>query len=272
MMRSIRGMMLALLAGPAISGQTANSPPAFEVASVKPNPPTATGGGMHGCFGGPGTSDPGLYRCMQATVSLMAFQAYGLKLYQIGPDYYADKTEFNVTAKVPPGATAEQVKVMLQNLLAERFKLAFHYQKKEMAAYDLVAGKGGSKLTQPPPVTEPAPSAAGSPVQKATKIARGGGLINWDTHDWSMDTLVMRIGQQIGRPVFDATGLTGKYDFTLSFANPTLTAATAGTPDSDAGPTVFEALEKQLGLKLEPKKAMIDVFIIDHAEKTPVDN
>jgi uncharacterized protein (TIGR03435 family) len=268
MMRSIRGMMLALVAGCATSAQTADRPLAFEVASVKPNPPTATGGGMHGCFGGPGTSDPGLYRCMQATVSLMAFQAYGLKLYQIGPDYYADKAEFNVTAKVPPGATEEQVKVMLQNLLVERFKLAFHYQKKEMAAYDLVVAKSGPKLAAAAPVAEPAP---GAPARKGARMSRAGGAVTWAGYDMSMDAVVLRIGQQIGRPVFDATGLKGEYDFSVTFADPNLNAVTAPA-DSEPAPTIFEALEKQLGLKLEAKKAMIDVFVIDHMEKTPIGN
>ena len=86
MKHTIRSIALALCATGTLYSQTPNASLTFEAASVKPNDPNATGGGMHGCVGGPGTSDPGLYRCMQATVSLMAFQAFDLKLYQIGPN------------------------------------------------------------------------------------------------------------------------------------------------------------------------------------------
>jgi uncharacterized protein (TIGR03435 family) len=219
----------------------------------------------------------------------MAFQAYGLKREQIGPRYYADKAEFNINAKVPPEATADQVKMMLRTLLAERFKLAFHYEKKETQVYNLVIAKGGLKMKEalPEPADgTPRPSLPESQLPKDAdgfpiytlrpgeqRGSRANGLQRIVARDVAIAALVNYLPGNVGRPVIDTTGLTAKYDFTATFTVESLASGTSvSAVDAAPGLTIFAALEKQLGLKLEPAKTSIDIFVIDHAEKVPIEN
>jgi uncharacterized protein (TIGR03435 family) len=291
MTRMIMAAGIALFACCGAYGQATDPPLVFEVASVKPAPPqTGPGGRITGCFrgAGPGSTDPSLYTCLNATVSLMAFQAYGLKSYQIGPRYYADTTAFNVVAKVPPEATADQVKLMLRTLLAERFKLAFHYEKKEISVYGLAVAKGGLKMKESLPESAdaaPPPSvpenkmpkgADGFPMftaPRGMRMLRANGLGRIVAGDATIAALANFLTNNVDRPVIDSTGLKGQYDFTVTFTLDSLAAGAATTAnDSAGGLTIFAALEKQLGLKLEPTKTMVDIFVIDHAEKTPIEN
>jgi len=295
--RKFAGAVLGLVISATSLAQAVEQPLEFEVASIKPaSPPTQGPRGKTGCYGVPGSSDPGLYTCSNATVSLMALQAYDLKGYQLSPAY-GDAAEFNVVARVPPGTTMYQVKVMLRNLLSERFKLTYHYDKKEVQGYGLVLAKSGLKINEAvpePPVAgteEGTVPAAPNPVKDkegfvyfrvrdSIQVAFAGGLFRWVATYVSLDTLANYLSMT-GRPVTDSTGQKGKYDFTLTFTAESLggpaasNASNGGAPEPpgrEAGPSIFAALERQLGLKLEPKKVMIDMFVIDHAEKTPVEN
>jgi uncharacterized protein (TIGR03435 family) len=290
---AISGTLLALfVCGPSY-GQAADQPLQFDVASIKPAPPRKEGEpwGMMGCFGGPGSKDPGRYTCAKASVFMMAIQAYGLKPYQLRPPYSADDAKFNVEAKVPPGATSEQVKVMLRNLLAERFKLAFHHEKTETQGYALVVAKSGLKMKvsapDPPPASGPLKDADGFvyiPPRNGMAVGWANGLTRWAGGNVPVDPFLVGLANTLtGRPVIDATGLKGTYDFALTFSPDNAASGPAPAPSplpeggviappEDAGLTVFAALEKQLGLRLEPRKITIDAFVIDHAEKTPVDN
>jgi uncharacterized protein (TIGR03435 family) len=227
----------------------------------------------------------------------MAIQAYGLKPYQLRPPVRTDTYRFNVEAKVPPGTTADQVKVMLRNLLAERFKLAFHYEKTETQAYALVVAKGGLKIKESAPPSPVAPPEGGAaqpkpgPVTDADGftyfvprdgmvVGRANGLTRWVGKNVLMEHLAGLSNSLTGQPVIDSTGLKGKYDFIWTFSSDSIgelaPAAQAddrsAAPVGEAGLTIFAALEKQLGLRLEPRKITIDAFVIDHVEKTPVEN
>ena len=299
MKRANAGAVPALLLCGAVYGQAADQALQFEVASVKAVPPPVgpNNGSSRGCFGGPGSSDPVRYSCANASVSLMAIQAYGLKPYQLRPPARTDTYRFNVEAKVAPGTTADQVKVMLRNLLAERFKLAFHYEKTETQAYALVVAKGGLKLKEsaPPspvaPVEGPAVQLKPRPVTDANGftyfvprdgmvVGRANGLTRWVGKNVLMEHLAGLSNSLTGQPVVDSTGLKGKYDFIWTFSSDSVgERLPAALPDDgsvvpvgDAGLTIFAALEKQLGLRLEPQKITTDAFVIDHAEKTPVEN
>jgi uncharacterized protein (TIGR03435 family) len=258
-----------------------------------------------GCNGGPGTQSPGQFNCSNATVTMMVSQAFGLKPYQL-PSAMTDGPKFDVAAKIPAGATREQIKTMLQNLLVERFKLAYHYDKKEMQVYDLVVAKSGLKMKEsppePPPPADPASPGAPPPPPGRMTIGPDGlpvfpvrrgmtammmgrdGLRRITSTDSTMEQLVSTLSSQLSRPVTDATGLKGKYDFTLTFAADTagtsgganMSAAAPdgsmpGAPEVDA-PPILAAVQEQLGLKLEPKRGSSDVFVIDHVEKTPTEN
>jgi uncharacterized protein (TIGR03435 family) len=132
---------LALLAAGAVFGQTPAAAPAFEVASVKPAPPP-TPGSIKVQMGG----DPGMVDYKNVSLKTLIARAYRMKEYQIsGPDWL-ETARFDILAKVPPNAPKGQVPPMLQNLLAERFKLTVHREQKVMPAYAMVVGKNGLKV------------------------------------------------------------------------------------------------------------------------------
>ena len=251
----------------------------FEVASIKPSAPGRVNGG--GISGGPGTKDPGLFICDNARLLDMVLRAFDLPFYRFsGPSWLRD-ARFDLNARIPEGTTREQFRLMQQNLLIERFKLTFHHDQKQLDAYDLVAAKGGPKIKAaepPPPADGPKPLA--SPARKLDKdgfpILPPGRQWTTDMEgprwvqrftDASMERFAGYLASIVSRPVRDATGLQGKYDFVLKWIND------RGRPSTDdSGPNIFEALQTQLGLKLESKKEMIDILIVDHIDKIPTDN
>ncbi len=224
---------------------------AFEVASVKLHPP--------GQRGFPPISISGS-RVTDANSSVfdLVAVAYNLKRYQIagGPSWIGSATAmgaaYDVTAKAPGDTvTMDQVRLMLQTLLAERFHLVVHLEAKEMPVYALVTGKGGPKLKVSP--------ADGMPP--GTRVAGGGDTrIQMTASKGTMDQLAFLLtnDQSLGRPVVDKTSLTGTYDYKLEYSN--------AAQDSDA-PSIFTALQEQLGLRLESQSATIEILVIDHVEK-----
>ncbi len=140
---------------------------------------------------------------------------------------------------------------MLQQVLSERFHMKAHMEPREMPAYDLVIAKGGQKLKQPAP-DELGQSAFGAPT----------GDVKWANAP--LTNLMFLLGRETGRPVVDKTGLAGKYDFTLEFAP-------AARADESGRPSVFTALEEQLGLKLVPAKEPVEVLVIDSIEQPAAD-
>jgi uncharacterized protein (TIGR03435 family) len=313
-LKAVMRAVLALLAYYAAYGQVVNQQAAFEVASIKPSPPLEGGILLRaGCNGGPGTSSPGLVTCINMSVRNLVMNAYGLRMYQIPEDMPGGFTMYDISASVPEGATRDQVKLMLRNLLAERFGLQCHHEKKEMQIYSLVVAKGGLKIKEsepepPPPLPagrsdQTVPPSQPGPPASATKPARDvdgfpirpkiRGTAYVDIVDGRarvkatavpISQLVIILEPQLVWPIFDDTGLTGKYDMMLTFApegmltprRPTqsesVESATPMAADPGAAPSIFSALQDQLGLKLEQKKGAVDVLVIDHLEKAPVEN
>lgn len=284
------GLLIAILltvAQTVALAQVGSSGVNFEVASVKPSPPTEAFTMF--CKGGPGSTDPGLFTCLNTDVSNLVSRAFRLMPYQLRAADYGDRVRYEIAAKVPPGTTEDQFNLMLRNLLVERFKLVYHYEKKEMQVYALLVAKGGLKMKESPPrVPEGAndgePSDPASPrldksldAEGFPKVAapKGGGSAmtmmangraRLRSNDAGLAEVVAMLAVQIGGPVTDETGLHGKYDFTLSWV-------VENNPSADSpGPTLVEAIQEQLGLKLERKKGSVDVFVIDHVEKVPVEN
>ena len=130
------------LAQPQTGGPAA---PSFDVASIKPSGPQS----IRGSEGGPGGSDPGLYRFGLASLLDLISVAYDVKVFQISSATPLDRQNFDLVAKIPDGATKQQFRAMLQNFLAERFHLKLHIQSKEFPAYELVIAKSGPKLSTP---------------------------------------------------------------------------------------------------------------------------
>jgi uncharacterized protein (TIGR03435 family) len=148
---------------------------------------------------------------------------------------------------------------MLQTLLSDRFQLRVHHETREGAVYDLVVAKNGSKLQ---PTKESDNSGTSSGRNPDT------GLLTLKGTRRSTEEVAADLSSRLGRPVFDKTGLTGKYDFEISWA-PDLTSAAgadAATP-AISGPSLVTAIQEQLGLRLESTKGPVGILVIDSAEK-----
>lgn len=217
--------------------------------------------------------------------------AYTMPLNQVTGPSWIEADHYDVEAKVPPGTTKEQVNVMLQNLLAERFNLIVHRETRELSVYELVVGKGGSKLkpyVEDPNPPQPDPSKM-IPMDKNGNIILRPGQTMFTTSAGSdhrkvmgskqtvggTSGLVTMLGAQLGRPVIDKTGLTGFYDYTLDYrpqeTNVTHLGPVPPPSDSDA-PDLITAVEEQLGLKLEAKKGPVEIIVVDSGDKTPAEN
>jgi len=217
--------------------------PTFEVASVK----------AHKLEPGPLRVSTGVEvgRINYSNVTLKGCirEAYGLRPYQVagGPGWLNDD-RFDIIAKASGPASKMQLMLMLRVLLADRFHFTFHVETKEMPVYSLIVAKKGPRLL-------------------TAKDEAGGTEIGGDAaHAFTARNISMtqfagslsRI-REVDRPVLDATGLKGLFDLTLEFAK--------DDDDSATGPTIFTALQEQLGLKLEPARGPVEILVVDHAEK-----
>jgi len=261
----------------------------FEVASVRPAVSDEDAPSF--MRGGPETSDPERITYQRLSLARLLITAYGLDYDQVSGPGWIGTELYTVVAKVPPGTTKEQVKLMWQDLLAERFHLKTHLIKKDFPVYELSVAKGGAKLHK---------SGEGPVKQEAGFPAPPAGQ-NWGWsfvpprntrltfRDYSMAEFVQ---QQLRWPlmtslesfraialgrVVDKTGLDGKYDFTLEYAgrrNSPGGAFPQPLPDgeSDSAPFLIDALRQQLGLILTEGKAPLDVLVVDHADKVPTEN
>src|SRR5580692_9927503 len=164
LLRQTSALVLILASAAA---QTPSAVPRFEVASIKPSPPGDLDQMFVGSRGGPGTEDPGLYVCENCGVSFLLREAFDLKPFQFSAPDWMQSARFHVSAKIPVGTTRQQFRLMLQELLAERFKLTFHYDKRDIQTFELVVAKNGSKMKEheeQPPAPDETPQ-AGPPSQ-----------------------------------------------------------------------------------------------------------
>ena len=273
----------------ALSAQTPAGGPAFEAVSIKASPPSTGRGMIQGATGGPGTRDPGLYRTQNYGLFALIQTAYHVEGYQIsGPDWML-ATWFDIDARVPAGATRQEFQLMLQRMLAERFGLKVHREEKEVAGYDLVVAKNGPRLTPSAKTDEaagdhPLPNSVpvfgprtydkdGFPIiEPGSGVSKRGGPGGRTTARYTRETmgkLVSDLSFEAGRPVKDSTGLEGEYDFLLRWVS---SRNASNSDDAPTGPTIFEALEKQAGLRLVATKIRVNLLVIDHLEKAPTDN
>ncbi len=233
------GFALVMASGGA-SGQTAEARLRFEVASVKPAQAAEPGRGS-GIRRAAGTRvpDPGLFLCESCTLTDLIASAFHLQAFQISGPGWMESERFDVNARVPQGTTGEQLRRMQQSLLEDRFHLAAHHEAQELKRSELVVAKGGPKLKP-----SPGPPAAGDGREAGANITPDG-HVQAKYSDLSMDELAVILARQVRQPVTNATGLSGKFDFTLTW----LMQAPV-QPEADSGPDIFGALSSQLGLKL----------------------
>ncbi len=237
----------------------AQTRPAFDVASVKPNAPVPAGQNININLG---TLRGAELSLGNATLSECIRFAYGLVSEDrvAGPAWIKDReVRFDILAKSHAGESRESMLLMLQSLLEERFHLAMHREQRRISHYALVVAKGGPKMTQ----VEPDPARA--------RQSYGKGRIYHS--QLRMETLAMLLSRQLRETVLDRTGLAGAYDVKLERALENLTPPeTEEAEEKAAGPSIFTAVQEQLGLKLEPRKDAIDVLVVDRADRIPVAN
>jgi uncharacterized protein (TIGR03435 family) len=244
----------------AAASQAEGSAPAFEVAAIKPSDPLAR---TNGCFmrGQPG-GQTFIGRCI--TVRLLITYSYKIIDSQlVGGPSWLDNELYDFDAKADHSLTRAELAPMLQTMLADRFKLQFHRESRTMPALVLTVDKNGTKMKPNNGPNDwviaimPAPGAS-IPKFKGTRCPTS--YLSW----W--------IAQRQNRPVLDNTGLEGFWDFTLEFVPDGLDEGrrkgAAGEPMPPLeGPALPSALREQLGLRLEPVKGPVDVYVIDHVEK-----
>jgi uncharacterized protein (TIGR03435 family) len=230
-------------------GQTA----AFEVATVKVGAPIK--GDTYNI--NTGRIVNGVVTLGNATLSDCLKFAYSLSTDDqlAGPDWIKSKEfRYDVTGKGIPGATDDQLLAMLQSLLAERFQMTLHREQREFQHYELVVGKNGPKMKE---------STVGPAEARGT--ARLDGVTS---NRMQMSKLAMLLSRMARMPVIDKTGLTGFYQFDLRYAD----EVSRVPPENPAGPSIFTAVQEQLGLKLESRKGPVEVLVVDRAQQIPVEN
>lgn len=265
------------------SREDAANAPAFADVSIKPSDASVTQPMIRFMYGPAGLTGNNI------TLQRLIQDAYGVQASQISgaPDWLSSE-KFDIQAKLPQSAVDEhpdpaqswsQRKLMMRSLLAERFKLVVHSETKNLPVYALTVAESGFKLQ---PVKADDSSSSGMKTPEGLFVGRGNmmmgkGMVTGQA--LPVADLAHLLSEQLGRPVLDKTGLTGKYDFSLQWAaaGNELSALAAGESGSGAassasqpaasGPSLFEALQQQLGLKLEPQQSPMETLVIDHVEQ-----
>ncbi len=312
---------LALVAAGSCFGQVA-----FEVASIKPSEAMTPQKMMAGKMNIGMKVDGARVDIGYSGLTELITMAYRLKRHQLqGPDWMSAQ-RFDIQAKLPAGATKDQVPEMLQALLVERFGLKFHRDTKEQAMYALVVGKGGSKLKDADPDPDPATAVEAAPTkgtqtftmgaaggQTTVRMAQGGGgavvtggpggmgaarvemgsdgMMHMELKKITMTAFSEMITRFVDKPVMDQTELKGNYKVTLDLAmsdmmgaaraagagmgiamgGPISAGGAGGEASDPSGGSIFQSVQK-MGLKLEPKKAAVEILVVDHLDKKPTEN
>jgi len=306
-MNSTLGMLLAAVGSVTAAGLAAHTPqapppaPAFEVASIKPN---NSGDGRVMM-----QNQPGRFVATNITLRLLIRNAYQVQDFQItgGPNWLGSD-HFDIIAKVPDGTPAPQgppapgsapspLQLMLRSLLAERFKLTLHNETKDSPIYALVLARSDGRLGpelktseadcnaqfaagrgRGGPMPPPGPPPPGAAMPCGIRIGPG----NMAVGGSPLSQFANSLGMFTGRVVVDRTGLTGNYDFNLTWTPDQMPQRPPGAPADQPvqfngvaidpnGPSLFTAVQEQLGLKLDSARGPVELLVIDRADK-PVED
>lgn len=276
MTRTTVGACLALLSTLELFGQSGASPLTFEVASIKPSGSDdrrvsimmQPGGGL---------------RTTGSTLKMLLTMAYDVREFQIsGGPAWINTDRYDIVAKAersagadnPPGdprtmtdeqrkTVGDQMRERLRALLADRFQLTLRRETKEQSVYALVVAKSGSKLQE-------SQTKEGAGPHGMLRMGRG----EFSGQGVQLQGLTMVLSNQLGRPVIDRTGLKGNFDFKLTWtpdpgqpASLPATGPDAPPPPDPNGPSIFTAVQEQLGLRLESQKGPVEMLVIDRVEK-----
>jgi uncharacterized protein (TIGR03435 family) len=264
LLRLISTVGLIFLRSAALVGQSAPPVPTFEIASVKPSNPDARGSTY-------GFAPRGGLNVINGTLKGIIEMAYDVRDFQVsGGPGWIDSDRYDISTKnalddplmriTDRQERNKEARRRLQTLLAERFQLKVHRETKDLSEYALSVERRGLKIKE----------VADAP---ATGIRSRCGQLNGTKT--TMTNLALTLAGELGRPVVDRTGLSGKYDFQLVWTPETRPCAQQptdiGSPEAVAspsdGPSIFTALQEQLGLKLDAVKGPVEIIVVDHAEK-----
>jgi len=250
--------------------------PSFEVASIKPN----NSGDNRVMFRNTGG---GRMTIVGATARMLIQTAYRIRDFQLsgGPGWISsDRFDIEAKAENPSDMTPDRMPLLLQSLLAERFQLKTHSETKDLPTYELVVAKDGAKLKsvpEPPRRTPGAPPgpppSPNGPMPPGTFRMMRGELVGTAV---PLETLTQALSQLLGRTIVDKTGLMGFFDINLRWApdqgqlggpfGPQPGGPPPPPPDP-SGPSIFTAIQEQLGLRLESSKGQVQTVVIDSIEK-----
>ena len=294
------GALAASVVVGALGAQAPQTPaaPAFEVASIKPN---NSGDGRVMM-----QNQPGRFIATNIPVRLLIRNAYQLQDFQItGGPSWLNSDRFDINAKVDasvqdevaaargagPGQGPNPVQLMVRTLLAERFKLVVHNETKDQPIYGLIMARSDGRLGPQLKKAEvdcaaqmaamrgrgparglppPGPSQPGDVIPCGIRIGPGNMAVGGST----LAQFANNLGMFVGRVVLDRTGLTGSYDFTLTWTPDQMPQRPPGAPEvpiDPNGPSIFTAVQEQLGLKLDSQRGPVEMLVIDRVEK-PVEN
>jgi uncharacterized protein (TIGR03435 family) len=238
------GVLLSI----ALSAQSTQAP-SFEVASVRPAAPSTQAGGRASTSG-----DRVSY--INTTLANLLYRAYQVMFYQIDGPSWIRTERYDVIAKAPDNTPKDQIPLMLQALLADRFKLKVHRETRELQIYALIFLKDDPKL------------------EKVEGDAIGGVDLAADGRRrflrTSMEQLVLYLTSMSGRPVLDKTNLAGAYNFPFELSMEEVGGINASA-NATPRPSIFTSLQ-EIGLKLESRKAPIEMIVVDGGAKTPTEN
>jgi bla regulator protein blaR1 len=287
----LMGLAAVVVSIPAFSQQEpAGTRLSFEVATVKPS---ASGGNGIRVSVQPG----GRFVVNNATLKMVMAVAYRVRDFQIsgGPgwtgtdrwDIEAKAEEGSIPQLTPPfdPTAPNPLMLMVQSLLEDRFQLKIHREAKEMPVYELAVAKGGAKIKLAEDQSPPVPPERGAPPppkpQRGGPMPRGAmgiGRGSIEANGVPIDAFIQGLSQQLGRPIVDKTGMKGFYDIKLQWT-PELGVGLVkpGGPDPDppladaSSPSIFTAIQEQLGLRLDSAKGPVDILVIDSVQK-PTEN
>jgi uncharacterized protein (TIGR03435 family) len=243
-----RLMCAGLIVATGALSQDATSLPRFEVASIKLN--TSNDTGSRNDLSGASV----VFRNYVLGGILQTAFNVGDRLALEAPDWlYSER--FDITAKVPDEkASLDERRQMLQALLMDRFGLAFHHETKMRAGFGLVVAKNGPKI-------QPVPDVGGH-----NNDNRPGKMQRQRT---TIGDFASALAYILRQPVIDETHMEGRYNVVLTYAPE---RGPDAPPADDDGPSIFTAVEEQLGLKLEPRKVAVDIFVVDRCQRMPTEN
>ena len=258
---SMFGVSMAAAQGvaaqPAASAQSKT--PVFDVATIKPN----------NTFSGSMDSNTNLdtFSAKNLSLKYLLQRAYGINQSLIsGLPGWAESAHYDIVAKVVDvdvatmrNLTREQRQAMLQQLLADRFQLRCHIEQKTLPVFELIVANGGIRFTQ-------SPATEGDPRKNQSISIRN---TEMTARNASMESLATTLTDQVGRKVIDKTGLTGAYNLHLKWEREE--EGPSKDPGDASAPSIFTALQQQLGLKLQSAKDPVDTLVVDSIE-TPSEN